>query len=96
MSDYEIGYEESGSKGAWFVEVDGERLADMTFSRVGPSKVIIDHTGVDASLKGKGVGKALVFAAVEWARETSTTILPLCPFAKAMIDRHPEWQDVLE
>ena len=42
-----------------------------------------------------GPGEALVRHAVERARESGTRILPLCPFAKAQIARHPEWQDVL-
>ncbi|WP_287139378.1 N-acetyltransferase [Mesorhizobium sp.] len=32
---------------------------------------------------------------VEDARREGVAIIPLCPFAKAQIDRHVEWQDVL-
>jgi predicted GNAT family acetyltransferase len=32
---------------------------------------------------------------VEDARRDGIVIIPLCPFAKAQIERHPEWQDVL-
>ena len=34
--------------------------------------------------------------AVEDAQSEGITIMPLCPFAKAQIARHPEWQDVLQ
>lgn len=42
--------------------------AEMTFSRASPQLVIIDHTGVPDSLRGKGVGQALAHHAVEAAR----------------------------
>jgi predicted GNAT family acetyltransferase len=32
---------------------------------------------------------------VEDARREGIVIIPLCPFAKAQMERHPEWQDVL-
>ena len=38
---------------------------------------------------------ALVKRAVEDARRDGIKIIPLCPFAKAQIEKHPEWQDVL-
>ena len=47
-------------------------------------------------LGGKGVGKALVFAAVQDARKENFKIIPLCPFAKATLDKTPEWQDVVQ
>ena len=96
MSELPISHGEGTNKGSWYVERDGERVAEMTYSKAGESRIIIDHTEVDESLKGQGVGKALVESAVEWARVSGVKILPLCPFAKAMIERHPEWQDVLD
>jgi len=84
-----------GSKGAWYIERDGDVLAEMTYSRLGEDKIIIDHTAVSDTLRGQGVGKALVKTAVDWARDQSVAIIPLCPFAKATLQRHPEWQDVV-
>ena len=67
----------------------------MTYSRVGKSQIIIDHTEVPDALRGRKVGEQLVRQAVEDARRDRVIIIPLCPFAKAQIARHPEWQDVL-
>jgi predicted GNAT family acetyltransferase len=47
-------------------------------------------------MRGTGAGKELVKAGVEFARENDLTVLPLCPFAKAIIDKTPEFQDVLK
>jgi predicted GNAT family acetyltransferase len=84
----------AGHKGAFVIERDGRRLAEMTYSMAG-QKMIIDHTQVDDALRGTGAGRRLVMAAVERARAEKQTILPLCPFAKSVFDKAPEIRDVL-
>jgi uncharacterized protein len=66
----------------------------MTYSST-PRMAIIDHTEVDDSLRGTGASGRLVAAAVEWARKEKVRILPLCPFAKHVFDKTPEYADVL-
>lgn len=90
----EIHHERDDSKGRYWIHVEGHR-AEMTYSRAGETTIIIDHTDVPDALRGKGVGVRLVERAVQDARANSIRIIPLCPFAKAQIQRHPEWQDVL-
>ena len=82
------------TKGRYFVIVDGVE-AEMTYSRVSDTMMIIDHTEVPDALRGQKVGVRLVQRAVEDARAEGVSIIPLCPFAKAQIGRHPEWQDVV-
>ena len=91
--------EDTDTKGRYVARVDGhDELgeAEMTFTKSGPSTIIIDHTGVPDTMRGRGVGEALVERGVRDAREAGVRIIPLCPFAKAMIARRPEWQDVLK
>ncbi|MCV2983426.1 GNAT family N-acetyltransferase, partial [Escherichia coli] len=45
----------------------------------GQSKKIIEHTDVDESLKGQGIGKRLVAKVVEKMRREKRKIIPLCP-----------------
>lgn len=90
-----IQHKKTGGKGAFYVEQDGALLAEMSYTMPSDDKMIIDHTEVDESLSGKGVGKQLVHSAVEYARTHHIKIIPLCPFAKATLDRVKEWQDVL-
>ncbi len=90
----EITLEESDTKGRYSAIVDGHE-AEMTYSRAGDTIIIIDHTAVPDALRGRGVGQALVQRGVEDARAKGLKIVPLCPFAKAQINKHPEWQDVL-
>jgi len=90
----EVKREQGATKGRYFAVVDGHE-AEMTYTRSGESLIIIDHTSVPDALRGRSVGQALVKRAVEDARAENKKILPLCPFAKAQIGKHPEWQDVL-
>jgi uncharacterized protein len=84
-----------GSKGYFYIEVDGKREALMTFVFAGEDKIIIDHTEVNPGNNGKGFGKMMVLKAVEFARDKNIKILPLCPFAKSVFDKTPEIRDVL-
>ena len=86
--------EDGPTKGRYRLVVDGVE-AEMTYSRAGEGLIIIDHTEVPAALRGRKVGERLVRQAIEDARRDGVAIMPLCPFAKAQIDRRPEWQDVL-
>jgi predicted GNAT family acetyltransferase len=79
----------------FYVEQDGKVMAEMVYSTPNPGQMLIEHTEVDESLGGKGVGKELVFAGVEYARANNIKIIPLCTFAKSVFDRTKEWQDVL-
>ena len=90
-----ITHSESESGGRYEARVEGKDGAgELTYSRMSPSRVIADHTGVDDSLRGTGVGKALIERLVADARSEGFTIVPLCPFVKAQFQRHPEWADV--
>ena len=87
---------EHGSKGAFLIEQEGERLAEMTYSKAGENMIIIDHTDVSDKLRGQGAGRQLLLKAVEYARSKHIKILPLCPFAKSVFDKTPEIADVLQ
>ena len=74
---------------------DGKEAGKMTYTWAGDSKFIIDHTEVSPDFNGKGVGKKLVLAAVDYARANNVKIIPLCPFAKSVFDKVEEIRDVL-
>ena len=85
-----------GKKGMFYVEIDGNILAEMVYSMASPTKMIIEHTEVSDELKGKNVGYQLVKTAVDFARQQNIKIIPLCPFAKSVFERKEELRDVLE
>jgi predicted GNAT family acetyltransferase len=91
----DIEIEETDSKGRYFhCGADGS-VAEMTFSKAGSKLIIVDHTEVPLSMKGEGVGLALVKRGVEDARKAGKKVIPLCPYAAAQFRKHPEWHDVL-
>lgn len=97
MSEITITLNDRGSKGQYVAAVTGmSDVAEMTFSRASDAMIIVDHTGVPDSLRGKGVGAALAQRVVDDAREKGYKIMPLCPFFKATALKHPDWADVVE
>ncbi|KLT69834.1 MULTISPECIES: GNAT family N-acetyltransferase [Flavobacterium] len=84
-----------GRKGYFEAVEDGKQAGKMTYSWAGDTKFIIDHTEVNEEFNGKGVGKKMVMAAVEYARANDFKIIPLCPFAKSVFDRTADIHDVL-
>jgi len=90
----EIKHVEEDKKGEFYYEVEGNKLGLMTYTYAGPDKIIIDHTEVDESLKGQGVGYELVEASVNFARENNLKIMPLCPFANAVFRKRNDYSDV--
>ena len=91
----EIQQHDDGKKGSFFVMQDHRILAQMTYVWAGTDRIIIDHTAVDDTLRGKSAGKQLVAKAVDFAREKAIKIIPLCPFAKSVFDKVEAFRDVL-
>ena len=96
MADLQVELEETDSKGRYAYRAADGAEAEITFSRVSPTRIIVDHTGVPESMRGQGIGEAMAAHVVEDAREKGIAIIPLCPFFKAMAQRHGDWQDVVE
>jgi predicted GNAT family acetyltransferase len=94
-----IQHKQTDHRGLFFIEGesdDEDMLAELIYRKQEPNTMIFEHTEVSDELKGQNVGYQLVHAAVEYARAHKMKIVPLCPFAKAVIDKKPEFQDVVE
>ncbi|HEX9048956.1 MAG TPA: GNAT family N-acetyltransferase [Anaeromyxobacter sp.] len=91
-----VRHAEDARGGAFFVEAGGERVAEMTYTRPSDGRAVIEHTSVSERLGGRGVGKRLVLAGVEWARATGTKLVPRCSYARAVLTRDPSLADVLD
>lgn len=76
------------------VAVDG-KLAFSKYLLAG-NKLIIEHTEVPQALEGRGIAGRIVRTALDYARAQGLKVLPLCPYAKAWIGRHPEYRDLLD
>ena len=79
----------------FYVGHDGAIMAELVYTSPAGNKMIIEHTEVDDSLGGKGVGQQLVHTAVEYARSHDMKIVPLCSFTRSIFNKKPEYGDVL-
>lgn len=91
----EIKQKDDGKKGMFYIEQDEKLLAKMTYVWTGTERIIIDHTEVDDVLRGQSAGKKMVEKAVAFTRENKLKIIPLCPFAKSVLDKDEGYKDVL-
>ncbi len=92
----EIQQKDDGKKG-YFKAIENDIEAGViTYTWAGETKIIIEHTIVNAAFEGKGLGKKLVMAVVEYARQKHAKIQPLCAYAKVVFERNEaELKDVL-
>lgn len=84
--DPQITDDQAGSR---FELQAGGHLAELIYRRNGKRLVLI-HTGVPSELEGQGIGGRLVAAAIDRAVRDGSTIVPLCPFARVWLERHPD------
>ena len=77
------------------VDADGKLLAEVTFPDDG-NTAVIDHTFVDESLRGQGTASKLLRQAVDAIRRQGKKARPVCSYASAWFEKHPEEKDLLE
>jgi uncharacterized protein len=70
------------------LRMDG-RLAELIY-HVRGDRLVLVHTEVPVELEGHGIGGRLVTAAVDRAVREGLTLVPLCPFARGWLQRHPD------
>ena len=76
---------------AW---VDGV-LAGFADYQVTDVLIVFTHTEVGDAYERQGVGSAIARYALDDVRSTGThRVLPMCPFIKGWMQRHPEYQDL--
>src|SRR5262245_39720078 len=87
--------EERANRGSFYIEEEGRRVGEMVYTRKGDALVDILHTEVDPAYGGRGYARALLDAAVGWARTTGTKMTATCPYAQAQFRRDASIRDVL-
>ena len=75
--------------GAFLIEKEGERLAEMVVSVAGENLTVY-HTEVSEKLRGQGVAAKLLKAMTTYVREHGLKVIPLCPYVHAEFKRHPD------
>lgn len=79
----------------YVLEVDGQPLGFACYEEEG-ERLIFTHTEVDPSLAGQGMGGILARGALDDARARGKRIVPVCTFIAGYVDKHADWNDVVE
>ena len=85
--------EHQAGPGRFQTHIDGQ-LAVLDYQLDG-GVMTITHTEVPTALEGRGVAAALTRAALAHAREAGLKVRPLCSYARAYMQRHPETATLL-
>ena len=96
MSGFEIRHESGDTRGRFVIDLGDGSEAELTYSRAGTSRWIADHTGVPRAHEGQGIGSRLVRALIAAARAEGVKIVPLCPYVKAWVRKHPDQAAIFE
>ena len=95
MNKVSIDREELNGVHEFVLRVDGERLGFLEFTRPDVGVMRIEYVEVAPQLRGTGLGRQLVEKAVDFARDASLRIVPICSYARAVIQRDPAMSPLL-
>ncbi len=73
----------------------GEQRATLEYRSNKEGKIFINHTEVPENLQGNGLGEKLVLHVFDYIRENGMRLIPVCPFVKAYLKKHPEHMDLV-
>jgi uncharacterized protein len=79
------------------ITVDGEPAGVIRYTRDDDGRVVtLVHTEVEPKFEGHGVGSTLIQGALDDIRAHGRRVVPVCPFVLAFLERHPEYDDLVE
>ena len=90
----DILHREHDGRGEFYIEREGRRVGELTYSSTGDRAMVVGHTWVDPQLRGGRVAPNLVEAAVAYARAQGRKIIPVCSYVRAVFGRSHQYADV--
>ena len=76
------------------IRVDGALAGYAEYREEGGARAFT-HTVVEPEYEGQGVGSALARGALDVVRDRGLQVVPLCPFIRGWIDKHPDYADLV-
>jgi uncharacterized protein len=67
----------------------------INYNRSG-TRITLVHTEIPPPWRGRGIGSALVEAALRYIDAKGWTIVVFCVFIQAYLRKHPEWQRLVD
>ena len=72
------------------IHLDGRMAGFAQYRMKDPRLIVFTHTEIDDAFAGRGIGSALVRAALDTARRRGLAVRPDCPFVRDFVARHPD------
>lgn len=79
----------------YVISVDGVPLGTSVYSQTGDLTIFV-HTEIAPAGEGRGLGSVLVREALDDIAEHDGRIVALCPFVSGWIERHPEYERLVD
>lgn len=93
--DLTVERQDGAARGRYFITLPGGLEAEMTYRKIGPGRIAIDHTYTPPEFRGQDIAFRMIERAVADARSMDVKIKPECSYAVVQFRRHPEWADLL-
>lgn len=82
-------------KNRFVLKESGKEVAEITWQMKGLRHMIVDHTFVDSSQRGKGIAEKLILEVIEKAKREDLKIIPTCSYAVSYFDKHKEYDELI-
>jgi predicted GNAT family acetyltransferase len=92
QQDVEV--EDEPDRTRFVARLDGEQAGFAQYRRL-PDRTTFTHTVVEERFEGRGVGSALIRAALDAERAAGHLVEPQCPFVASWIRRHGDYADLV-
>jgi uncharacterized protein len=73
----------------------GGAVAGFAAYRAEHEEHVFTHTEIDPAYEGKGLGSVLVRGALDEMRARGRNVLPVCPFVRRFVGRHPDYLELV-
>lgn len=91
-----VNVENNPKQGRYEAHIDGNLAGFAEYMLSGDKLIVFTHTEVEPNFEGQGVGSKIARFALDDVRDDgSRSVLPLCPFIKGWILRHPDYKDLV-
>lgn len=83
------------SRHRYVLDAAGAIVASTNYT-VRQEHIFFNHTEIADGHEGHGLGSILVKGALDDVRSAGAEVVPLCAFVRGWIERHPEYDDLVD
>ena len=76
-------------------ELDADGVTALMNYRLADDVISLEHTETPPQARGRGIASQLTAGVLELARKRGLKVVPRCPFVRAYLAQHPEFNDLL-